>query len=314
MRRGTVLATLAGSWMLAMALAAFQEQPRPRPKRPEIRNLKENLYIIGGSQPEDPATFTGGNTLALVTQTGVVVVDTKNPGFGRTILDLVKTVTDKPITMVLNSHGHSDHAGSNVEMGATVEFVTHENIRAMWAKTTCNNVGNCDKFKGDNAKYLPKRTFKDKLSLSSGKDRIELYHFGRAHTNGDTWIVFPSLRVMHVGDLYRPKVPPFIDVDNGGSGVEFPETLARGVAAISGVEQVVPGHGPVMTWEDLKMHRDFMRDFVSYVEKGKKAGRTAEELGQAYKVPARFSGYLEGLQNDRARVGADIKIIYSELR
>ena len=78
---------------------------------------------------------------------------------------------------------------------------------------------------------------------------------------------------MHVGDLYRPRVPPFIDVANGASGVEFPETLGKGVAGISGVDRVVPGHGPVMTFADLTMHRDFMQDLLKRVRTGSRRTR-----------------------------------------
>jgi cyclase len=317
MKRAVLLAVLVAIGGLSLTVAAYQGQQRPRAKTPEIRNIKDNLYVIGGSEPEDQTTFTGGNTLVWITANGVVLVDTKNPSWGQMILDKVKTVTNKPVTMVLNSHGHSDHAGSNVELASppTVEYIVQENIRTMWAKESCNSVGNCTRFKGENAKYLPKKTFKDKLSILDGKDRIELYYFGRGHTNGDTWIVFPSVRTMHIGDLYHPKVPPFIDVENGGSGVEFPETLAKGVAAITGVDRVVPGHSEaVMTWDDLKMHRDYMKHFVTFVQNGIKAGKSADEIGKAYMVPVQFKGYMEGRQNDRKRAADDIKIVYDEIK
>src|SRR5438874_734132 len=105
MKRGIILGVLVTFGMLSLTAAGYQQQQQ-RAKTPEIRNVQDKLYIIGGSEPEDPATFTGGNTLVWVTNNGVVIVDTKNPGWGRTILDLVKTVTNKPVTMVLNSHGH----------------------------------------------------------------------------------------------------------------------------------------------------------------------------------------------------------------
>ena len=62
-----------------------------------------------------------------------------------------------------------------------------------------------DAFKGDNAKFLPGKTYKDKLTLGSGKDRIDLYYFGAGHTNGDTFVVFPALRVLHTGDMFAWK-------------------------------------------------------------------------------------------------------------
>jgi glyoxylase-like metal-dependent hydrolase (beta-lactamase superfamily II) len=72
-------------------------------------------------------------------------------------------------------------------------------------------VPNCAAFTGENAKFHPKRTFKDKLTLFSGTDQIDLYHFGRGHTNGDTFVVFPAARAMHAGDMFPRQQMPFID-------------------------------------------------------------------------------------------------------
>ncbi len=314
MRRAIVLGVLLTFGALSVAAAAYQAKQPSNIKVPEIRKVKDNLYVIGGSQPEHRDEFSGGNTAVWITQKGVVVVDTKNPGWGQMILDKIKSVTDKPVIMVLNSHGHSDHAGSNNQMPITAEFIVQENMRAMWAQDKCSPVGNCEQFKGANAKYLPKRTFKDKLSVLDGKDRVDLYWFGRGHTNGDTWIVFPAARTVHVGDLYRPKSLPFIDIANGASGVEFPQTLAKGTAGISNVDTVIPGHGAIMTWDDMKTHRDYMEDFVTYVRTSMKAGKSADEIATAYKVPARFKGYMEGAQNDASRIKTDVQIVYDELR
>jgi cyclase len=316
MRRSIVLGLLLAFGTLSLAAAAYQGQTQQpaNVKVPEIRKIKDNLYVIGGSEPEKRDQFSGGNTAVWITQKGVVVVDTKNPGWGQMILDKIKTVTDKPVIMVLNSHGHNDHAGSNNQMPITAEFIVQENMKAMWAQDKCNAVANCAGFQGENKKYLPKRTFKDKLSVLDGKDRVDLYWFGRAHTNGDTWVVFPAAGAVHVGDLYRPKTLPFIDITNGASGVQFPETLAKGVAGIPNVDTVIPGHGSIMKWDDMVTHRDYMQDFVTYVRTSVKAGKSVDEIASAYKVPARFKGYMEGPQNDPKRIRDDVEIVYNELR
>lgn len=312
MRRVAVLALLLTVGALSIGVAAFQPSGI---KVPDIYKVKDNLYVIGGSEPEKKGEFSGGNTAVWITEKGVVLVDSKNPGWGQTILDKVKSVTNKPVIMALNSHGHSDHAGSNTEYPVSVEFVTHENQVKMWAQDKCTNVGNCEQYRGEKRSRLPKRTFKDKISVLEGtKDQVDLYWFGRGHTNGDTWVVFRSAAAVHVGDLYRPRVPPFIDMANGASGVEFPDTLAKGVAGIGKIDTVIPGHGPIMTFADLTLHRDYMRDFVDYVKAGKKAGKSADDLATAYVVKPQFKGYLEGQQNDRTRVKDDIKIVWDELK
>ena len=82
-------------------------------------------------------------------------------------------------------------------------------------------------FEDTNGRGLPTRTFTDRMSLGSGADQVDLYYFGRAHTGGDAWVVFPSLRTLHAGDAFLGKRVPFLDAANGGSGVAIPDTLQK---------------------------------------------------------------------------------------
>ena len=149
-----------------------------------------------------------------------------------------------------------------------------------------------DDFKGANAKLLPGRTYKDKLTIGSGKDQIDIYYFGRGHTNGDSFVVFPALRTMHVGDIFAWKALPFIDPDNGGSVVEQPKTLARAAAAVKNVDTMINGHIPVGTFKDLQEYAGFTADFVAYAEQSLKAGKSAEQAAKEYKVDPKYKGYV----------------------
>ena len=264
MNRYMLVAILLAVGGLSAGVAALQQQqPKPLNVR-AIQKMRDNLYFISGGELDERATWTGGNSMVLVGDKGVVLVDTMLPGAGRGILAQIKSVTDKPVTMIINTHTHFDHTGSNTEFPATVEFVAHEGTRANLAREKCQPVTNCAAFKGENAKFLPKRTFKDRLTLFSGKDQIDLYHFGRGHTNGDTFVVFPAARAMHAGDMFPRQQMPFIDVANsGGSAVEFGPTLQKAVATIKNVDTVVGGHTftPV-TWNDFKTYTDFYNDFL----------------------------------------------------
>ena len=227
-RRTAVLAAIVAFGTLSIVVSARQATPQGPTaaslKATTIEKVKDNLYVITGSSISDMDEFSGGNTAVLVTDKGVVLVDTKLPGWGKPILDRIKTVTDKPITTIINTHTHDDHTGSNDFFGASVETIVHENTRT--------NMMRMDAFKGEKAKFLPKRTYKDKLSLGSGKDQIDLYYLGVGHTNGDTFVVFPALRVMHAGDMFAWKALPYIDTSNGGSVVSHAETLRKAVSTI----------------------------------------------------------------------------------
>jgi len=147
MRRTVMAVMLVVVGGLSMAAAGLQQQQKPLTVR-NIQKLRDNLYFISGGDLTDQKTWTGGNVMVLVADSGVVLVDTMLPGAGKSIIDQVKSVTPKPITTIINTHTHFDHTGSNTEFPATVEFVAHENTRANLARATCQPVTNCDAFKG----------------------------------------------------------------------------------------------------------------------------------------------------------------------
>src|SRR5262249_4410305 len=163
----------------AISLMAAQQQPQQNaPAKLEIQQVKDNLYMITGG---------GGNTAAFITEKGVVVVDTKYPNNGPGILEMIKSVTPKPVIMVINTHTHGDHVGSNSAFTGAVEFIAHENCKAYMEKMPA--------FQSEEGKkFLPSKTYKDKLSLLSGNAKIDLYYFGRGSTSGDSCIVFRSCR------------------------------------------------------------------------------------------------------------------------
>ena len=107
----------------------------------------------------------------------------------------MKTVTDKPITHIINTHTHGDHVGSNAFFPPTVDIVTQENTAANMAKMK--------NFTEPATKHgLPDRTFKDRMTLLSGNESIDLVLLRPGHTSGDAFVVFRNLRVMHAGDAF----------------------------------------------------------------------------------------------------------------
>ena len=272
----------------------------------KIEQVKDNLYIITGSGVANTKNFSGGNTAVFITNAGVVVIDTKLPGWGPTILQRIRTDTDKPVTTIINTHSHSDHTGSNEAFGTMVDSVVQENTKANMAKM--------DEFKGDKAKFLPKRTFKDRFNIFTGKDEIDLYYFGRGHTNGDTFVVFPAIKTMHVGDMYAWKALPYIDAANGGSVIEHPQTLAKALATIKKVDTIINGHIPVSSWKDLKEYADFTQDFADYARNSLKDGKTVDQAAAEYKVPSRFRGYMATVNPDFGSAKTNLQIAYDELK
>ncbi|HYR84760.1 MAG TPA: MBL fold metallo-hydrolase [Terriglobia bacterium] len=310
MKRGLVLGTLIALGGLSLVVSGFQAPPAgpsaAARAATKIEKVKDNLYVITGSGVADTNAFSGGNTAVLVTDAGVVIVDTKLPGWGQIVLDRIKTVTNKPVTTIINTHTHGDHTGSNEFFGATVDSIVHENTKANMAKM--------NEFKGDKARFLPKRTYKDKMTLGTGKDQIDLYYFGRGHTNGDTFVVFPALRTMHAGDMFAWKALPYIDTDNGGSVVAHPQTLAKVIATVKNVDTVIAGHIPTSTWNDLKEYADFSQDFVTWAQTEMKAGKTVDQAAPEYKLPAKYRGYVASANPQFGGVKPNLQALYNELK
>jgi cyclase len=306
MRRTVLLGVLVAVGALSIGLAAMPEltltagqQPPTAPRVIDIVKLKDNLYVLTSSTPGNPATFSGGNVAVFVTDGGVTLVDTKLAGWGQAVLDKVKSVTTKPVTTIINTHTHGDHTGNDGFFGATVEIVAHENTKT--------NMEKMDAFKGDNSKFLPAKTYKDKMSLGSGKDKIDLYYFGAGHTSGDTFVVFPALRVLHTGDMFAWKDAPLCDRNNGGSCVAFPRTLQKVIATIKDVDTVIPGHSPMQTPKDLQDYQRFTADLLSHATNEMKAGRSVDDAVASFKVD-QYPGY----KNERVK-GA-VQAVYDELK
>jgi cyclase len=275
MKRGMVLGMLLVLGALAVAKA---QSPSPSPDAPiviEVEKVKDNLWVLRGG---------GGNTAVFATAGGVVVVDAKNPGWGQPILDKIKTLTDKPVITLINTHTHGDHVSGNVAFPATVEIVTQENTKANMEKMPI--------FKENAGRGLPGKTFKDKMTVGKGADQIDLYYFGPGHTNGDAWVAFPAHRIVHAGDLFARKAMPFVDGNNGGSVLHYSETLMKAYNGIKNVDTIINGHMPTQTtWADLKEYAEFNKDFLTFAQAQLKAGKTPEQGAAEWKVPEKYKDY-----------------------
>jgi cyclase len=310
MKRILVLSALSA---LMLSPAAARDQSQPQASRVvRMRTLRPGdiVYVLLGG---------GGNTLALMREDGVVVIDTKLPGWGRPILDAIQAASDRSVAMIINTSFNADHTGGNVEFPTVTRIVAHERTKA--------HMQQMDAFRGSNARFLPNMTVTGKkTSLLDGPDRIDLYYFGAGHTDGDLVVVFPEKRMAYFGELFPSKAAPFIDAANGGSGVAFPQTLASAAAEIKGVNQVITGREEglvaerdpsavsvdtstprTMRWSDVQEYADFNRDFLAAVQEARQAGKTADEAAATLRLPEKYKAY------DMQRAKANVEAIYSEL-
>jgi len=219
LRFGIVAVTAAGMWL------AWSQNP---PAQLTMEKVTDNIYAV---------MQDGGNVAFMPTQEGVLVVDDKFAQDAPQIMAKIKSVTDKPVKYVLNTHQHGDHTGGNdAMMAAGAQILIHKNARANMV--TAKQAG------------LPQITFADEAQVFIGGKAVTARYYGRGHTNGDAVIYFPAERVLHTGDLFVTGGAPFCDTANGGSIKEWDATIER-ILQLD-FDKVIPGHGPVAKKADLQ--------------------------------------------------------------
>lgn len=261
-----------------------------------IEQVKDNLYLIQA---------TGMNVAVLVTDDGVVLVDTMPKGWwGPAVLDKIRSVTDKPITTIISTHSHEDHIGNAPVFSATMtNVVMQENAKF--------HIEHSEVAGDAKAKFQSSTTFVDKMTLTRGKDRIDLYYFGPGHTKGDAWVVFPALRTMHIGDLVFRSEAPSIDRTAGGSSVAYPDTLARGLAGTTDVDTIIVGHSdgsrPVISRKELEEYQRFAARLLSDTRAAHQAGESVSDTA------ARIGSLVDAAAFSPHRVREAVQAVYDEL-
>jgi cyclase len=265
-----VMLTVAGTGLATMLVAAGQ-QPTGDPFSTEIRKVKDGLYVIPGYD----GAVTGGNVAVRVTGEGTIIVDDRLPPSSAEIAGKVRSVTPQPIKYVLSTHGHGDHTGGHPEFIKVAEIVAHRNNRANMVRSKLA--------------APPRLVFSDQAAVFLGGIEAQAIHMGRGHTNGDAVIYFPDLRTVHTGDLVvwgmrtdGSTLTPFVDRASGGSLVEWITTL-DGVLKLD-FDTAIPGHGPVLTKENVRTFRQNLVTLRQRMTDVVKAGAKKEELGTKLKT------------------------------
>jgi cyclase len=227
--------------------------------------VKDGLYVVRGpflpcmtgcrpGQTGDGLIHESGDVAVRVTPAGLIVVDDKFASQAADVLSQVKTISPLPVRYVLNSHHHGDHASGNAYVRDIlgIDIIAHKNIRENFLR-----IGQPGE---------PNVTFADRAAVHLGGIEVQLFWFGRGHTNGDTVIYFPDLKTVHTGDLIIDGMP-VIDYPGGGSALEFVQTIDKLLTL--DFDTMIPGHGRIMSRDDVLAYRrrfqtmnDRMRELI----------------------------------------------------
>jgi glyoxylase-like metal-dependent hydrolase (beta-lactamase superfamily II) len=228
----------------------------------DVQQVAPDLYILGG---------VGGNVGVLVTDAGVVVVDTMTfVRQGDAILARIRRLSNQPIAAIVNTHYHPDHTHGNPAFPAGTRVVaTGNTLRHLRER-------DADFWRDAPARgLLPNDTFEGARELRVGGKTVRAFHRGRGHTDGDLVVLFVEDRVLHAGDLFWNGYFPNIDLEAGGSVREWPATMEQ-ILALD-FDRVIPGHGAVSNREGFRAFQGFVASLWSQTETVVARGGSVED-------------------------------------
>jgi glyoxylase-like metal-dependent hydrolase (beta-lactamase superfamily II) len=260
--------------------AAAQEKQDFSKVQIKATKVAGQIYVIEDVTPE----FSGGNIGVSVGPDGIVLVDDKFAPIAPKIEAALKTISDKPVRFILNTHFHGDHTGGNSAFSSKSTVIAHENTR----KRMATGRGKDDPPAPPAA--LPVITFNDKLSVHLNGEDVRAIHFPNGHTDTDVVIFFTKSNVVHMGDDFFNGMFPFIDSDGGGSVKGLITNLTKLLEQIPANAKIIPGHGKLATTKELRAFLTMLKDTSGIVEAGIKAKKTADQLKKA-KALAKYDSW-----------------------
>jgi glyoxylase-like metal-dependent hydrolase (beta-lactamase superfamily II) len=279
-----VLAALAAPAILASAGQTASADDKQDFSKVQIKATKiaGQVYVIEDATPE----FSGGNVGVSVGPDGIVLIDDKFAPLAPKLEAALRTVSDKPVRFVINTHYHGDHSDGNAVFGLKSTVIAHENTRKRMAAGA----------RGEPPAppaALPVITFEDKLSVHLNGEDIRAIHFPSGHTDTDVVIFFTKSNVVHMGDDFFNGMFPFIDVDGGGSVKGMIANVQKLLEQIPADAKIIPGHGPIATTKELRAFLTMLQGTSAAVEAGIKAHKTADQLKKE-KALAKFDSWTHG--------------------
>jgi Zn-dependent hydrolases, including glyoxylases len=245
---------------------AFAQQQDFSKVQIKVTKVAGMVYMLEGS---------GGNIGVSVGDDGIVIVDDQFAPLAPRIKEALKSISDKPLKFVLNTHFHFDHTGGNVQFGAEAPIIAQENVRRRLKE---GSVAAGVTTPPAPKEALPVITFNDSATVHLNGEDIRAIHFPNGHTDGDSVIFFTQSKVVHMGDDFVTGGFPFVDVANGGSVSGMISGVAKVLDMVPADVKVIPGHGPLSTPTDVRKFLDMLRDTRALVSEAAQQGRTSDQM------------------------------------
>jgi cyclase len=298
------------------AAAEHHERSATDPFR--LEEVRGGVYVLYGR---------GGNVGFLVGADAVVVVDSQFRDLAPGIVEKIRSVTDKPIKYLINTHHHGDHVGGNDVFRGIAVIVAHDNVRKRMLESpktiladyparleAARKAGNEEgaRFLAEQIEWAqkvkvediaaPVVTFDSELTIHVGDETVHVWHTPPAHTDGDSVVYFEKANVVHMGDLLFERTIPFVDVDSGGSVNGYLTALDLVATRLGPNTRLIPGHGEVTDMMGMRRFRHYFAELRDAAREARKAGKSKEEFLKTVEVVAysHDKGYAERFKDNAA--------------
>lgn len=267
--------------LVALVALSAGAQDRFAKVQIEAEKITEQIYMLTGS---------GGNIMIAMDESEVVMIDSQFAPLSEKIDAAIKGITDQSITYLINTHHHGDHTGGNENFNTEeTTIVAHKNVLTRLKAD--------EKAEG----FMPELTLEDELRLKLPSQTCMLIHVHNAHTDGDTFIYFLEQNVVHMGDVFFNKRYPYIDLNSGGSIDGYISAQKRVISTINEETSIIPGHGPLGTYNDLAAHIAMLEDIKNKIASKMSDGISKDSIINDATITARYDalGYGDGFINGK---------------
>lgn len=245
------------------------------PETPTVTTtpLKGSLYFLQGK---------GGNVVASAGEDGILIIDDDYADYAAAYHEALKAIAAGPglPKLVINTHWHLDHVGTNGywgERGAVI--MAQENVyQRMSTRQEMKALGRV--IEPSPPPALPVVTYGDSVTLRFNGDRLEIQHFPRGHTDGDSVVFFTGENVVHMGDHFFKDRFPFVDLGSGGNVLSYTANVAAILARINDATVVVPGHGALADRADLQRYHQMLESTTALVKSALDQGLTVAQVSE----------------------------------
>ena len=244
----------------------------------KIEKINNKFYMLLGG---------GGNVGVFISDGEVILIDNKYEILEDVLMASLREITDKPIKYIINTHFHHDHSDGNRAFGKQgIPIISHQNAKKRMMEDIELYGGIYSSIKDFvQPKYdktsLPVFTYENKMSISQGNEEIELYNFGKAHTDGDSVVVFKNNNIIHTGDAFVRYGYPYVDLNNGGSIKGLIDFLGTLELLCDDNTIIIPGHGGLSKKEDVTKLKNALDDLYTKSVIGLKNGLSYSEISDS---------------------------------